>query len=46
MNWLLKILSLLLSFFRNNKVEEIEHEAKSEIDQLDDGQPVADYLNE
>ena len=41
----LAILAFIKSFFKNNRVKEIEHEAKSEIDRLEDGQPVADYLN-
>ena len=32
--------------FGKDMVKEIEHEAENEIDRLDDGKPIADYLNE
>ncbi len=46
MKLILKLIGWFLSLFTRDKVKEIEHEAKSEIDKLDDGKPITDYLNE
>ena len=46
MKLIIKLIRWFLSLFTRDKVKEIEHDAKNEIDKLDDGKPIADYLNE
>ncbi len=45
MKLILKLIGWFLSLFTRDKVKEIEYDAKNEIDKLDDGKPIADYLN-
>lgn len=40
------LFKLYLKLARNRDVEEIEDEARNEVDAVPDGQPMADYIND
>ncbi len=46
MEMLLKLIVWIRGFFKKDPLREVEREAEKEVNAIDDGQPMSDFLNE